>query len=330
MTSLEEHYLTEKHQNTLVILGQQLTSKKLNEKKTEQITANLERCDESLSASTERLETITDEILHLDSNTLLVDHRLGSVFENIQIAEQIILSEKGQIEAISINQQILTQECAGLKQQMECSIAKRNHHVLDGMMIWKISNVREKIYDAQSERQPSIYSPPFYTSTAGYKLCVRLYFNGDGAARGTHLSIFLVILRGEYDALVHWPFSYQVTFCLFDQRTMIQSVGVKQCQHVIGSFRPDITSISFKRPCSAMNIASGIPQYLPVESLDDSHETNRYIVNDTMFIKVFVDFLGVQKSMLPFIFDLNIALPVHIQRKLVDKENKRRNESNNA
>lgn len=50
----------------------------------------------------------------------------------------------------------------------------------------------------------------FYTAKYGYKLCLRLYLNGDGTGKRTHLSLFIVIMRGEYDALLSWPFRNKV------------------------------------------------------------------------------------------------------------------------
>lgn len=50
----------------------------------------------------------------------------------------------------------------------------------------------------------------FYSSKYGYKMCLRLYFNGDGTGRGTHLSLFFVVMRGKCDALLKWPFSQKV------------------------------------------------------------------------------------------------------------------------
>lgn len=50
----------------------------------------------------------------------------------------------------------------------------------------------------------------FYTAKYGYKLCLRLYLNGDGTGKRTHLSLFIVIMRGEYDALLPWPFRNKV------------------------------------------------------------------------------------------------------------------------
>ena len=227
-----------------------------------------------------------------------------------------------------INQNVLLQDVTTIKQQVEHENQAGKYHIVDGTTIWKIINVHEKMYDALSERQTSFYSPPFYTSVTGYNLCLRLYLNGDGTARGTHISIFLVILRGKFDAILKWPFSYRVSFCLFDQRTMIESGEAQQPRHIIESFRPDIRSISFQRPCSAMNIASGIPKFFSLIHFNQPPEINRYIINDTIFIKAFIDFIGIPKSMLSFIFSLNIALPLHIQQKLIDEELKRREEQN--
>lgn len=41
-------------------------------------------------------------------------------------------------------------------------------------------------------------------------MCLRLYLNGDGTGRGTHLSLFFVVMRGPNDALLRWPFNQKV------------------------------------------------------------------------------------------------------------------------
>jgi TNF receptor-associated factor 2 len=57
---------------------------------------------------------------------------------------------------------------------------------------------------------PSPTSPAFYTSRYGYKMCLRVYLNGDGTGRGTHLSLFFVVMKGPNDALLRWPFNQKV------------------------------------------------------------------------------------------------------------------------
>ena len=137
----------------------------------------------------------------------------------------------------------------------------------------------ERIQDAKSGRQQSFYSPPFYTHPNGYKICARLYLNGDGQGRGTHASIFFVILRGEYDALLHWPFKQKCTFILIDQST--------NRMNITDAFKPHPNSESFKRPVSEMNIASGLPIFCPLSTL--VAQDRGFIKENTMFIRVIVD-----------------------------------------
>jgi hypothetical protein len=146
----------------------------------------------------------------------------------------------------------------------------------NGCLLWRITNVYERIQEAKSGRQTSFYSPPFYTDKYGYKMCAKIYLNGDGSGRNTHLSLFFVILRGEYDALLTWPFRQKVTFALLDQS--------ESKEHVVDACRPDPNSSSFKRPISEMNIASGLPVFFYLVTLNSSHR--EFIKDNTMFIKI--------------------------------------------
>ena len=48
------------------------------------------------------------------------------------------------------------------------------------------------------------YSPPFYYRK-GYKMCLAVYANGVGEGVGTHVSLSLLLLRGEYDDKLEFP-----------------------------------------------------------------------------------------------------------------------------
>jgi hypothetical protein len=170
------------------------------------------------------------------------------------------------------------------------------------------------LVDAQSERQTSIYSPPFYSSPTGYKMRARLYPHGDGNARRTQMSLFFVLMRGLNDPILKFPFNYKVTFCMYDQ-TPTQ-------RHIIDSFQPDIRSKSFRRPRSDMNIASGIPKFFPLAMIQQ--ENNPYVRDDTMFIKVMVDFGDMPKTLLPYALSLNPGIPTYVQQILIKLEAERR------
>jgi hypothetical protein len=142
----------------------------------------------------------------------------------------------------------------------------------------------------------------------------RLYLHGDGNARRTQMSLFFVLMRGEYDVILQFPFNFKVTFCLYDQ------TGAQR--HIIDSLQPDAKSNSFQRPRSEMNLASGIPKFFPLSMIQQ--EGNQYVQDDTIFIKVMIDFGDMPKTLLPYALSLNPGLPTHVQQAMIKQKAKRR------
>ena len=143
---------------------------------------------------------------------------------------------------------------------------------------WKVPEVHLKLTTGKV-----LYSPPFYTGqNGGYKMCLFLYMDGDGSGKGTHLSFFFALMRGEYDALLTWPFKQKVTLILQDQ---------DQQQHIAKWFKPDLSNAvsinSFQRPSpnSDLNIASGCPEFVPLSIMDNSS----YVKDGTMIFRCTVD-----------------------------------------
>nr|QOS44541.1 tumor necrosis factor receptor TARF3 [Mimachlamys nobilis] len=151
----------------------------------------------------------------------------------------------------------------------------------NGVLMWKIRDYARRKQEARNGRTLSLYSQPFYTSQFGYKMCARVYLNGDGMGKGTHMSLFFVVMRGDFDSLLPWPFQQKVTLSLLDQDTGNNKLS--------DSFQPDPNSNSFRRPQTEMNIASGCPVFVAQSVL----ETKTYLQDDTIFIKVEVDTNGI-------------------------------------
>ena len=51
------------------------------------------------------------------------------------------------------------------------------------------------------------YTPPF-SLPHRYKVCLAVHLNGVGAGKGTHVSIYLHQVAGEYDHKLKWPFLF--------------------------------------------------------------------------------------------------------------------------
>ena len=60
-------------------------------------------------------------------------------------------------------------------------------------------------------------SNPFYTHPRGYKICLKIYTNGNGDGLGTHISVFICLMRGEFDFHLKWPFEGDVFVRLLNQ-----------------------------------------------------------------------------------------------------------------
>ena len=63
----------------------------------------------------------------------------------------------------------------------------------------------------------SWYSPPFYTHPRGYKMCLCVSANGSSAGKGTHVSVFAYLMRGQFDDYLNWPFQGDVTLEMLNQ-----------------------------------------------------------------------------------------------------------------
>ena len=167
---------------------------------------------------------------------------------------------------------ILNVHHSELELQLQASLASTHN----GAFLWRIPEVHRKIRDAKLGCIPSIHSPPFYTGRNGYKMCIRAYLNGDGSGEGTHLAIFLVLMKGEYDPLLQWPFDHKVSLILVDQDHMT---------HLVQTFKPNPQSSSFQKPKTDMNVASGCPEFADLSILDNTS----YMKDDQMYIKAVVD-----------------------------------------
>ncbi|XP_060245576.1 TNF receptor-associated factor 2 isoform X4 [Meriones unguiculatus] len=231
----------------------------------------------------QRCQSLEQKIATFENIVCVLNREVERVAVTAEACSRQHRLDQDKIEALSNKVQQL-ERSIGLKDlamaDLEQKVSELEASTYDGVFIWKISDFARKRQEAVAGRIPAIFSPAFYTSRYGYKMCLRVYLNGDGTGRGTHLSLFFVVMKGPNDALLRWPFNQKVTLMLLDQNNR---------EHVIDAFRPDVTSSSFQRPVSDMNIASGCPLFCPVSKMEAK---NSYVRDDAIFIKAIVDLTG--------------------------------------
>ena len=61
------------------------------------------------------------------------------------------------------------------------------------------------------------YGPPTYTHLYGYRFFTVVYSNGWGRGKGTHVTVYLYSMSGEFDATLQWPAKVIITLQLLNQ-----------------------------------------------------------------------------------------------------------------
>jgi len=144
------------------------------------------------------------------------------------------------------------------------------------VFVCKINNFSEVLRQAKAGENIAVAYGPFLTGTYGYKLKVKIYPNGCGSSRNTHLSVFIVVMKGEYDAILPWPFEKKVKFTLIDQHEdSVERVNVSHW------FRSSNALKHFARPVSEESTGRDFSTFIFHEKLF----SRCFVVDDTLFLQ---------------------------------------------
>ena len=174
------------------------------------------------------------------------------------------------VEVLSGKMNVLNKNISDLKLRQQ--LFENTCH--DGKILWKIDNISKRINQAIKGNVTALHSAPAFTERYGYKFCGRLYLNGDGVGKGTHVSLFIVLMKSEHDNLLSWPFNREITLRLVNQ--VYFNEDIKEC------FHSDVGSSSFMQPKKEMNIASGCPLLIT----KDIFLGGGFVKDDTAFIEI--------------------------------------------
>ena len=140
--------------------------------------------------------------------------------------------------------------------------------------IWKVN--LDRLPRGRGNSFVNKESNAFYTGCYGYKLKVTLFLD----YRGT-FAIGVVLMKGEYDDILPWPFSKKITVTLIDQNE-----DLKERKNITKYLSPSEhvwEEIFSRRPTSELR--GEILRFSPYGEL----QTRRYFANLTEFIQVDVE-----------------------------------------
>ncbi len=167
----------------------------------------------------------------------------------------------------------LKKQCM-LNTQLQCS------HMKDQLIkIFKMPSFKEK-----QTNNNEFYSDPFYTHPRGYKVVINIDANGYNEHKGTHVSVWVYLMRGEYDDQLEFPFKGTIKFELLNQ--------LEDKNHHCESYTHDGTLDCSKRVIDGerSNGAQGVQDFISHKDLGHNTTKNcQYLQDDCLVFRISVD-----------------------------------------
>jgi len=147
-------------------------------------------------------------------------------------------------------------------------------------------------YTSLKESKVDWYSAVFETHPSGYRMKLNVVCSGHDNGTGTHVSVYLCNVRGQYDRELSWPLRGEFTVTLFKNgvedysrkveyddftpKSVSRRTNAKYCRLGIRT-----TRISLAK-CSAR--AWGLPQFIT------NSDVSRYLTNDKLSFIIWFNF----------------------------------------
>ena len=139
-------------------------------------------------------------------------------------------------------------------------------------------------FEIRKEESECWFSPAFYIHVGGYKMCLSIFANGWGTGKGTHVSVGVYMMKGEFDSHLKWPFKGEITVELVNQKEGGKNYERKPVKHTDSDRRDSY----FQRVTEGERAERGwgLPQFISHADLYKPEEGKEYLLNDTLIFRV--------------------------------------------
>ena len=183
------------------------------------------------------MQIITSQSLELTRTKQELTQELTRTKQELTRTKQELAQKvASQSQELTRVKQELTQKATSQDQKLELvKLKEAQRQAIDRLQTQQQHDLRELRTDVEMRRDivpvtikmagfdklkkegTDWYSRPFYTGMGGYKMCLEVDANGDGDTKGTHISVFTYLMRGEFDSHLKWPFRGTITIQLVNQ-----------------------------------------------------------------------------------------------------------------
>ena len=127
-------------------------------------------------------------------------------------------------------------------------------------------------YNFHKNAKDEWFSPPFYDKPGGYKFCLKVNVNGTGS----HVSVYVYLMRGENDDRLVWPFQGSIEIQLVNQKKHNKSYVLEFDKKAAAKGRAD----------RAMEITNdlgwGFSQFVSHRRVEKVSDSSQYLTDDCL------------------------------------------------
>ena len=141
------------------------------------------------------------------------------------------------------------------------------------------ATIKMSEYSGKKKDEVQWYSDPFYTHNKGYKMCLKVYVAGIDDSKGTHLSVYLYLMKGPHDDELTWPLRGKLQIKLLNQ------ISDSKHHSMTLPYDDDTPEIRTSRVTEGKK-GWGWAQYISNEDLNKIIPTRQYLKDDCLFFQV--------------------------------------------
>lgn len=251
---MAEHYELQMHHHLILMYRSHV---KLQNK----MVGDFRKSSETLAQETKLWEPSPKDKGRESNDVLQSDSLVRSLYERIILLEQRNHEHEAHLQKLKNE-----------LNKLENKFLDVNLRHCFGRYLWNINHFSSKLSAMKTNRDRFLYSPGFYTSPTGYKVCGRMNISPHGEGQ---IALLIHLMKSPHDASLEWPFSGRLTLAIIhptDGNLTVKETFVS---------RPDLEA--FQRPMSDFNYkAFGYSNFI---SFNDIIEKG-FLCDDTLTVKI--------------------------------------------
>ena len=159
--------------------------------------------------------------------------------------------------------------------QQECKIAQQECKMaqLEAQLICPPCKMTMTGYTYHKNTKDRWFSPPFYDRPGGYKFCLKVHANGTGS----HVSVYVYLMRGVNDDRLVWPFQGSVSIQLVNQKKHNKTVVIEFDKKAAASGRADRVIME-----DTKEVGWGFSQFVSHRRVEKVSDRSQYLTDDCL------------------------------------------------